>query len=81
MNLADVHFLDLPSGRWTIVVTSGQPDRFPGSYWQLFNPEGKSDGMGETKGWDGQGAGSALSAVTLGKAAARRRDKTRRKNG
>lgn len=75
MNLANVHFVDLPSGRYTIVTMSGRPDGFKGAYWQLYCPKGKICGMGESKGWDGEGAGSFPAAYRLGRAAARRRDR------
>lgn len=60
---------------WVAVVMSGSPDRFPGCYWHLYNYDGSIETVGESKGWSGDGAGSAISAMKLAKAAARRRDK------
>ena len=60
---------------WCAVVNSGSPDGFKGCYWQLYDRNGDTVSYGESKGWSGDGAGSALSAMKLAKAAARRRDK------
>lgn len=46
---------------------------FRGCWWQLYDQDGKSQGHGMSKGWDKDGAGSALSAMKLAKAAAKRR--------
>jgi hypothetical protein len=64
-----------PARRWFAVVTSGAPDRFEGCYWHLYDMEGQTVSYGHSRGWNGDGAGSALSAMKLAKAAARRRDK------
>lgn len=62
--------------RWFAVVTSGSPDRFDGCYWHLYDMDGRTVSYGSSKGWNGKGAGSALTAMKLAKAAARRRDKS-----
>ena len=64
-----------PARFWCAVVMSGSPDRFPGCYWHLYNSDGSIESYGSSKGWSGDGAGSALSAMKLAKAAAKRRDK------
>lgn len=75
-NLADVRFLKDPTGRmWVAVVTSAMQysDGFKGCNWQLYSPEGKIVTYGISRGWDGEGAGSALSAHDYARRAAKRR--------
>lgn len=55
-----------------VAVTSGKPDNLPGCHWTLFTPSGKIVGSGFSSGLRQTGAGSALTAMKLGKAAARR---------
>jgi hypothetical protein len=69
MNIADVSVLDK---NLVIVVTSGHCDGFKGCYWYVYDLEGGVVAGGQSKGWSGDGAGSALSAKKLAKAAARR---------
>lgn len=73
MNVPDVMVITVKGTKFIVAVSSGAPDRFPGSYWYLYDIDGKTLGYGQTKGWDGQGAGSALRARDLARAAARRR--------
>ncbi|MFL7901594.1 hypothetical protein ACJ41P_10705 [Azospirillum argentinense] len=75
MNLPDVAIIADSSGApaFIAVVSSGYPDRFPGAYWRLFDMKGEYIAGGQSKGWDGQGAGSMLSAMTNAKSAAKRR--------
>lgn len=75
MNLPDVAIINDAAGRpaFVAVVSSGQPDRFPGCYWRLFDMTGEHVAGGESKGWDGKGAGSMLSAMKNAKAVAKRR--------
>jgi len=47
-------------------------DGLPGCHYTLHDESGNICGSGHSKGWDGRGAGSALSAMKNGKAAARR---------
>jgi hypothetical protein len=63
------------SATWFAVVNSGAPDRFPGCYWFLYDESGRTISYGESKGWSGDGAGSAISAMRLAMAAARRWDR------
>ena len=72
-NFADCRLVTDDSGEACIVaVTSARPDGLKGCYYTLHTPDGKLVWSGESKGWDGEGAGSALSAMKAGKAAARR---------
>jgi len=78
MNLPSVEIVRSrhdPARFWVAVQTSGAPDNFCGCYWQLYDDRGKLVSYGESRGWNGNGAGSALSAMKLAKTAARRRDK------
>lgn len=59
---------------WCAVVTSGAPDGFSGCHWQLYNRYGDTVSYGVSTGRGGEGIGSALTAMQLAKAAARRRD-------
>lgn len=80
MNIPDVHDFTYKGHNFLILVSSGHPDSFPGCYWRLYRVQFDSDKhvrtnivrYGETRGWDGAGAGSALSATKLARAAARR---------
>jgi len=75
-NLPDVRFHEAPDGRkWVAIVTSAfeYSDGFRGCNWMLYDPDGALEGYGYSKGWDGQGAGSALRAHDNARAAARRR--------
>lgn len=75
-NLADVRFLDAPDGRkWVAVVTSATQhhDGFRGCWWELYDPNGKRSASGLSRGWDKEGAGSALSAHDYARRAAKRR--------
>lgn len=75
-NLADVRFLDAPNGqKWVAVVTSATQyhDGFRGCWWVLYSPTGKTEGRGFSRGWDKEGAGSALSAHDYALRAAKRR--------
>lgn len=55
-----------------VAVTSARPDGLVGCYYTLHSGKGNIVGHGQSKGWDGDGAGSALSAMKNGKAAAKR---------
>lgn len=55
-----------------VAVTAARPDGLVGCYYTLHSPEGGLVGHGLSKGWDGSGAGSALSAMKNGQAAAKR---------
>jgi hypothetical protein len=78
MNLPTVEIVEHCGVKMICVVTSGFPDNFRGCYWQLYDLDGKIVGYGESKGWGGNGAGSALTAMKNAKTSARRRIARRR---
>jgi hypothetical protein len=63
-----------PTVFWVAVVSSGSPDQFRGCYWHLYNSDSSIESYGWSKGWSGDGWGSAISAMRLAKKAAKRRD-------
>jgi hypothetical protein len=72
-NFADCRLVE-HEGKCVIVsVTSGTYDGIgSGCWWVLHSKKGKLLNHGFTKGWDGKGAGSMISSMKAGKAAARR---------
>lgn len=72
-NFADCTLVSDDTGHHCIVaVTSARSDGEVGSYYTLHSPEGGLVGYGHSKGWQGTGSGSALSAMKNGRAAAKR---------
>lgn len=47
-------------------------DGFKGSSWWTYDEDGNPMSHGYSKGWDGEGAGSALTAMQNGRASAHR---------
>jgi hypothetical protein len=72
MNVPTVHSFNVDNQRFFSIVSSGVPDSFHGCYWHLYSLEGKLLTSGYSKGWDQDGAGSAISAQRLAKRAAAR---------
>ncbi len=72
-NFPDCALVKDREGRCIIVaVTSAHYEGDCGCYWTLHCPKRGLVRSGQSKGWDGTGMGSALSAMKSGKAAARR---------
>jgi hypothetical protein len=74
-NFAECALVTDESGRGVIVaVTSAHMDGVGGGCWWVLTSAqtGRMVHHGLSKGWDGAGAGSALSGMKAGKAAARR---------
>lgn len=56
-----------------VAVTSSRSDGYPGCHYTVHRMrDGSVVRYGHSAGWDGLGAGSALSAMKNGKASARR---------
>lgn len=74
MNVPDVHVIEVLGHKFIVAINSGLPDNFRGTYWYLYRHEdGKVLAYGQSRGFDGVGGGSALSARALARAAAHRR--------
>lgn len=71
-NYADCRLVEKGDRRVIVAVTSGAPDRLEGAYYTLHSAGGALLGSGHSKGWDGKGAGSYLSAMKNGIASAKR---------
>lgn len=72
-NFADCCLVEDGEGRSCIVaVTSSRMDGMGGCYYTLHTTDGRLVGSGHSKGFDGSGMGSALTAMKNGKASARR---------
>ena len=71
MNVPDVTVYKYAGHRFIIVSDTRRPDA-AGCYWRLYDIDARLLCYGYSLGWDGDGAGAALSAPKLAKAAARR---------
>ncbi len=68
-NFADCMLIICNDQSCIVAVTSGEPDGLAGSWYTLHTPDGKLISHGQYMAWKGD---SALGAMKLGKAAARR---------
>lgn len=78
--MANIPYVEIhkdPRGHpWVVVVTSARhyEDGFLGCHWQLYSAmHGKLESYGYSKGYGGDGRGSALTAMANAKKAMRRR--------
>lgn len=72
-NFADCAVVRNGDGFVIVAVTSASKDDVGGgSWWTLHDENGALFRHGITKGWSGDGWGSALTSMKAGKAAARR---------
>jgi hypothetical protein len=72
-NFADCCLVELNGKCVIVAVTSASKDGMGGGcWWTLHSKDGKILNHGITKGWDGMGAGSAISSMSCGKKAAKR---------
>lgn len=78
--MANIPYVEVhkdPKGNpWVIIVNSARPhdDGFLGCHWHLYScAHGKLESYGFSKGYGGDGAGSALTAMANAKKAMRRR--------
>lgn len=62
-----------------VAVSSGRPDDLMGCHWTMHLADGRLVGSGFSGGYRLSGLGSAITAMKLGRAAARRYLKRKRK--
>jgi len=55
-----------------VSVTSADGGYLEGCWWTLHSPDGRLLNHGRSKGYGGSGMGSALTAMKIGRAAAKR---------
>lgn len=70
-NYPYVKFVNLKSGRWTVVSTSATPDCISGAYWSLYGPDGELAAHGRSSST----YAPIYASLELGVRAAKRRDK------